>query len=59
MTTPYENLTNANHDYHEAVDELLAEEIIPVGVKAKLGGYADSIFALMKNINKLLKEYYE
>ena len=56
--TPSEKLTQANHDYHEAVDEIFAGEEVLVGVKAELGSVCDSIFQMMTTANELVEEYY-
>ena len=59
MSTPYESLTKANDDYHEAFDEVLMDRVLPSEVKAKFGKYVIILFDMMKQADELIKPYYE
>lgn len=55
---PYEKLTKANDDYHEAFDEILMDEVLPSEVKAKFGSFHNNIFKLMNEARNLIGPYY-
>ena len=57
--TPFEKLNKANDDYHEAVDEILMDENVPVSVRAKFGGLAATIFNMMIQAHNHVVQYYE
>ena len=63
--TSYEKLTKANHDYHEAVDEILCDgETITdtelrAEVKVQFGKYVKILFDMMRQANEQIKPYYE
>ena len=57
--TPYEKLKRANDDYHDAVDEILLGEDVPVGVKVEFGTIIHEIFHLMQKANLIVTKYYQ
>ncbi len=59
MATPIENLMKSNDEYHEAFNEILMGEEVPVEVKAEFGSIGDSIFAMMHRAHTLVEKYYE
>lgn len=59
MATPFENLQNANDDYHEAVAGILNDENIPTEAKAEFGALINATFSTMKQANNLIAPYYE
>jgi len=64
MSTPFEDLTKANWDYHEAVNEIFQDNTfidnieLRAEVKAKFGAFHNDIFQLMKEASDLIAEYY-
>lgn len=59
MATPYESLVQANHDYHEAVNEICLDENLNLEDKLAAIGMVANIFPLMEKVNELLRPYYE
>ena len=53
-----EKLKKANDDYHEAVDEILSNDI-SVEVKVRFGGCVCGIFKMMKQAEEIIKAEYE
>lgn len=47
----------ANDGYHEAVDEILEDENLPVETKAQFATYQHQIFGLMKKASAVLHSY--
>ena len=58
-SNPFDELTKANEDYHEAVDEIFEDNTLPVEVKSKFGAYHNNLFQLMKEAKELIKPYYK
>ena len=56
---PQEKLQQANDDYHEAVGEILTDETVSVGGRAKFGAITDAVFNMMRQANEQIAEYYE
>ena len=67
--TPFEKLTKANGDYHEAVEEIFKDENIDPNtekraekraeIKAKFGSIANAVFNMMKQAKDAIAPYYE
>lgn len=57
-TTLYDNLKKANEEYHEAVDEILADETVPVDVKVLFSYSVKKVFDFMMKANNTIKEHY-
>ena len=60
---PYEKLVRANHDYHEACDEVFRHEFElgidqAANVKAIFGGLNETIYRLMLEAQKAIKPYF-
>ena len=55
---PGEKVKKANGEYHEAIDEVLLNDI-PVDIKCRVGAKVNEIFARMSEVNTMLKEHYE
>ena len=55
---PYEKVEKANGEYHDAIDEMLLDNI-PVELKTEIGVLANDIFLNMKIVNAKLKEHYD
>ena len=58
-TRPDQKVLTANHDYHEAIDEVMQDEILPVADKATLGSHCKLIFTYMVKVNELLADHYD
>ena len=65
MTTPYEDLVKSNHDYHEAIDEILCDDItitdmeLRVEVKTSFAVQVAQVFHHMEMANNIIKPHYE
>ena len=57
--TKLESLQQANDDYHEAVGEILTDEIVSVEGRAKFGAITDAVFNMMRQASEQIKPYYE
>ena len=63
--TPFEKLTKANGDYHEAVEEIFKDEDIDpdtekrAEIKAKFGSIVNAVFNMMEQANDVITPYYE
>jgi hypothetical protein len=55
---PLQKLQRANDDYHEAVDEILADEDIPTDAKAEFACEVFRVFSAMKKTNAFIASYY-
>ena len=63
--TPYEKLIKSNHDYHEAVDEILCDsETIDdteprAEMKVRFAVQVAQVFHHMKMANDIVRSHYE
>ena len=57
--TLFEKLKKANDDYHEAFDDVLKDDIVPVEIKVVFASYGNTIFSLMKKANEIIRNHYE
>jgi hypothetical protein len=55
---PLQKLQRANDDYHEAVDEILADENVLTNAKVEFGCIVNTIFAKMTEANAFIASYY-
>ena len=56
--TPYEKIKKANDEYHEAVNEIL-ENDIDVALKVEFARVVFAVFNGMKQANDVIKAHYE
>lgn len=55
---PGQKLARANDDYHEAVEEMLLDENLPLKLKVKLGCEAGKVFAGMALVGDIIGTFY-
>ena len=56
--TPGEKVRNANDDYHEAIDEVLMDDVCSVNCKTDIGHLARGIFIKMDEIKRIINANY-
>ena len=56
--TPLEKLRKSNDDYHEAVDDILKNDV-PAELKTKFGAFAHDVFEAMKRAEEVIAPHYE
>ena len=54
-----ERINSANDNYHEAINEVMQAEFIPVEVKTAVGARANELFRYMSGITDILNGLIE
>ena len=57
--TKLESLQQANDDYHEAVGEILTDEIVSVEGRVEFAVQVAQVFHHMEMANNIIKSHYE